>query len=539
MDSEGGGPDDEYEQAPCHWVELGLGAARILVPKHWSVESRDLAEVTFAVAEIAGATFSVGLTCFEDPETIRANALDSYLNHPAAPPLSEDSVDSVRDGDGKPDYGRLTVHFGCTELGETGGPEVTAEIDIWRRVHVAPPDHVRVAEFRFRTPMDTDADFRRMLLASLRALVAETDWAPELTKFDRIAPAEGLKLVPLRGGIHLRVPESWVRERENEDGTGRDVFNEPGRDRWTLWVDFVAYGVGDSEAVDIEQAARDLFQTQKADSNASEATFDTMEDRPGEAMFALVSRSEEDGESLHRTFWLKMARTDVGVTLAIFNWIVPVQHLEDEDMPALSALLEREIRNALVVAPAEEGGHPSEPAGDGWKTVVLWDVLRLNVPEDAEPCFDDTGLGVLCKFDDPDREMWTLWVRMVRLPSPDPRKEPDRDTRRAVMQEIVGETVEAMLARWAGDEGTIHVERLPERGAGFLAGMRRTHDSIDVNDGERLLHTDWHRIAMIGDGLFDLFFGWVIVERVAAEPAMRALSERIAREAMQAGIVSA
>jgi hypothetical protein len=31
----------------------------------------------------------------------------------------------------------------------------------------------------------------------------------------------------------------------------------------------------------------------------------------------------------------------------------------------------------------------------------------------------------------------------------------------------------------------------------------------------------------------------VIVERVAAEPAMRSLSERIAREVMQAGTVSA
>jgi hypothetical protein len=541
MDSGGDEPDDEYEQHPCHWVELGLGAARILVPKHWSVESHDLAEATFAVAEIAGATFSVGLSCFEDPEAVRANALDSYLNHAAAPPLSQDSVDSVRDGDGKPDYEQLIVHYGCTEVGAPGEPEVTAEIDIWRCIHVAPPDHIRVAEFRFRTPMDTDPDFRRVLLASLRALVAETDWAPEPTKFDRVAPAEGLKLLPLRGGIYLRVPESWVRERENEDGTGRDVFNEPGRDRWTLWVDFVAYGVGDSEAVDIEQAARDLFETQKAGSEASEAAFDAMEDRPGEAMFALVSHSEEDGESLRRTFRLKMARTDVGVTLAIFNWIVPVQNLEDEDMPALSALVEREIRNALVIAPAaaaEENPPAPAPAGDRWKTVVLWDTVHLNVPEDAAPCFDDTDLGVLCKFDDPDREMWTLWVRMVRLPSPDLREVPDGDARRALLRKIVDATVETILETWAEDEETIHTERLPEPGAGFLAGMRRTHDSIDVNDGERLLHTDWHRIAAIGDGLFDLFFEWVIVERVAAEPAMRSLSERIAREVMQAGIVS-
>ncbi|MPY68883.1 MAG: hypothetical protein GEU92_02225 [Alphaproteobacteria bacterium] len=202
-----------------------------------------------------------------------------------------------------------------------------------------------------------------MLLASMRTLVAETDWESEPTKFDRVAPADGLKLLPLRGGIYLRVPESWVRERENEDGTGRDVFNEPGRDRWTLWVDFIAYGVGDSEAVDIEQAAHDLFEAQKAGSDASEAAFDAMEDRPGEAMFALVSRSEEDGESLRRTFWLKMARTDVGVTVATFNWIVPVQYLEDEDMPALSALVEREIRNALVVAPAPAADDSPAPGG--------------------------------------------------------------------------------------------------------------------------------------------------------------------------------
>ncbi|MPY68884.1 MAG: hypothetical protein GEU92_02230 [Alphaproteobacteria bacterium] len=160
MDSGGGEPDDEYEQYPCHWVELGLGAARIPVPKHWSVESRDLAEATFAVAEIAGATFSTELTCFEDPEAIRANALESYLNHPAAPPPSEELVNPVRDGDGKPDYGRLTVHYGCTEGGAPGELEVTAEIDIWRRVNVAPPDHVRVVEFRFRTPANTDPDFR-------------------------------------------------------------------------------------------------------------------------------------------------------------------------------------------------------------------------------------------------------------------------------------------------------------------------------------------------------------------------------------------
>jgi hypothetical protein len=269
-----------------------------------------------------------------------------------------------------------------------------------------------------------------------------------------------------------------------------------------------------------------------------DAVLEMLGGREDEALISFEREIENGGKKRLYADRFKLAATERGFMVVNFEWSVAKQYLEDADM---TALVEREIRNALLVAPAAAAEDPPAPApaGDGWKTVVLWDAVHLNVPEDAEPCFDDTDLGVLCKFDDPDREMWTLWVRMVRLPSPDPRKMPDQDARRAVLREIVGETVEGMLEAWAGDEETIHVERLPEPGAGFLAGMTRTHDSIDVNDGERLLHTEWHRIAVIGNDLFDLFFEWVIVERVAAEPAMRSLSERIAREVMQAGTVSA
>ena len=364
MDAGGGEPEREYEEHRARGIDLGLGAASVLLPEHWRIETQDLTEVTVAVAEISGATFSAKLTCYEDPEAIRANDLAHYLNHPAARPFSAASLDKVRDERGEPDYEALTVHFGCTEY-DSQATTVTGDLDIWRRLRLLRSGRIRVVEFNFHTPPEgVDKDFRRDMMETLRAVIDETSFASEPTKFDLVAPTAGLKLSPLWDCIYVRVPEAWERERENPDGTGMYVFDDKENDRWTLWIDYDSYSRTDGEnetPPDVDEFARSLLRGARDRDRTISADIVPLPDRPGEAMVKTVYSSVEDDIPLSHTSWHKVAATGTGITLGHFTWVVPERHLEDDDIRALTGLVEREVCNALLIAPGrrDDGDDPA------------------------------------------------------------------------------------------------------------------------------------------------------------------------------------
>jgi hypothetical protein len=348
------GPEYESEEHRARWIDLGLGAASVAIPEHWTIRTRDISEVTVAVAELPGATFTAELRCHENGQAIRSNDLERFLIHPHGPPLPQEDLDDISDGaDGQPDFEQLTVHYGCTEGGRAGDPDVTAEIDIWRRIHVLRPDHIRTLEFRFHTPLgswDDDA-YRRALVSTIRTVIREASVAETVTPFDRVAPNDGLKLCRMWGCIYIRVPEAWQGARENPDGTGMYVFDDKEKDRWTLWVDFNSYAPDNPETeVNVDGFAHTILRYAADRDEMISADLLPARDPTGEAVVRTVYASVEDGTPLRHTAWHKITATDGGITISHFTWVVPEEHLEDEDIQTLTDLVEREVCNALVVA---------------------------------------------------------------------------------------------------------------------------------------------------------------------------------------------
>lgn len=355
MDVRNDKPEDDYEAHPCRWIDLGFGAASVAIPAHWTERSFDINEAAFDVAELPGASFAVRLSCYEDPEAIRGNDLEHYINHPSAPPLSEDALASISYEGDQPDFEQLTVHYGCTEGGRAGDPNVTAEIDIWRRLHLVRPGHIRVIEFMLHMPLGSwdDEGYRRAIVSALRALIRETNFAEAATSFDRVAPKNGLKITSFWDCIHMRVPEAWEPVRENSDGTGMFVFDDDrGRERWALWIDYdLCESDGPMETFGVVELVRQLGEAMKQANPSATVAVDPLDDRPGEAMIAMTLEDEEDGELVRYTHWSKVVITEAGYIMAKFNWVVRKNFLADDDIPGLTDLVEREVCNALVVAP--------------------------------------------------------------------------------------------------------------------------------------------------------------------------------------------
>lgn len=363
MDARSDEPERGYEERGGRWIELGLGAASIMVPSHWPVDYHELSELHLEVPELPRSKVEVFLYSYESPKTVASCDPDAMLGLPNGPPIPDSLIRAARDEDGRIDFDRLTVRFGATRPDSDVPGAPPRQIDFWRKANLVPPGHWRVIEVMLDTPGEMpDEDCRRAVARTLAKCTHVTRFATDLTAFDRVAPADGLKQVTLWGSAHFRVPEHW--------------------------------------------------------------------------------------------------------------------ELQDET--------------------------------------------------------DETGR--YSKIDDPDREMWTLWIRRARLPSPAPTKMPDRAARRQAMAEITGKVVGEMLELYREMEETISAERLPAADPYSPPGMKRLWTSIDTNDGELLLHAAWHRLAWIGDELFDVYFEWVIVERVAEEPEMRRLSALVEHEVMQAVI---
>lgn len=217
----------------------------------------------------------------------------------------------------------------------------------WRQMAICPPHHVRQLTWRFERNLRTDAYALRDFAAELhRVVIPRTRFTVNLTVFDRVAPSPTLKMVPMGDSIFIRMPPQWKVKRENEDGTGRRLVDEPELDRWTLWFDWNQLTNDGNPPRDedeirplIDDAVQLMQETQQRGTN---------EVKSGPGMDRIVVQHITE-QGLVTTNWNRVSIVDGNLFFVQLSFNVVENRAEDPDIPAIRDLIERELINAVLV----------------------------------------------------------------------------------------------------------------------------------------------------------------------------------------------
>lgn len=358
---------ETHETIKAQAVVLGDGLATLYLPKDWPVTEQGFLTARLTVAWLDGAWLFLQAWSYEATEEIRNNELAHFLSGPNLPQLTEEEL--VYDENGRPDFEKITQMAGGFALPEAeGAADIREAFRLWRRINVLRPDHLRVIEAQLYMPEESEeSEEAGRIRHYLDHLVPETVFADRVTGADRIGPSPEMAKVAFWDTIYMRLPADWPdAKRKNPDGTGRYLIDDPGPDSlWTLWIDYDAYLGADAgwEGMSADEFARKISENKQAAArNAGNVWFDPMPDRPDEAAIKELSHTVEDGEPLRIMSWVKIARVGRGMIMGKFNWVLLERVADDPAFQALTALIETEVLNAVILdkdapklAPAPRG----------------------------------------------------------------------------------------------------------------------------------------------------------------------------------------
>lgn len=343
-------PGEGEEAVAVRTFDLAGEAVSLILAKDWRLTEEKFLKAHFVIPEPVGAKLTVSLETYENPAAIIANDLERYLSLPELPPLGSLLAEELGDGSGAPDFEQLTLRLGGTVSGSdaAGPPDALRS---WRKLGLLRPNHIRVLFVELRSPASAAGSAAQDLGDMIDHLLEFARFADRETAADRIAPSEQLKLTTLWDTIYLRVPADWPRgERENPDGTGRYVFADRQADRWSFYADFDVYHSPRTE--DAEAFTRGLakkLESEDSEGFRADTFVDPMPDRPGEAMLTATSQFVENGDTLRHTAWRRVVCRDNSIIIGHFDWVMLQSVCEQPEMKALSTLVAREVRNAVLV----------------------------------------------------------------------------------------------------------------------------------------------------------------------------------------------
>ena len=339
-------PDYELTTAPGNGEGLEVGefalangTASLILPRRWVPTAELFREARFAIPDLEGATFSVALMIYNDPVAIRSNALESYAYHPEFPPLEQDAK-------GVPDFEQMTVRASGTITAAEG--DKRQAFRLWRKLNLHRPNMIRVIEAQLQVPeCAAHSEAAEELRATINHLLKFTRFADHETGADRVAPSEGMKSITLWDTVHMHLPADWRGKRKG----GFYAYDHETDDRWTLWIGYNVFKTPgsaiDAKTIGAEMAA-DAKEKPARHRGPTNITFDPMSDRPDEAMIIQVYESVEGGETLHHTVWDRIVRQGEKMIFGHFAWVVVAARRDEPDMQALSAMIEREVRDAIL-----------------------------------------------------------------------------------------------------------------------------------------------------------------------------------------------
>jgi len=180
-----------------------------------------------------------------------------------------------------------------------------------------------------------------------------------------------------------------------------------------------------------------------------------------------------------------------------------------------------------VFADRVTGADRIAPSPDMAK-VSFWDTIFMRLPADwpdakrSNP--DGTGRYLI---DDPGPDSpWTLWIDYDAFLGADAGID-------GLSAEDFARRISERSPAASRNAGNVWFDPMPDRPD--EAAVKVLTGEIDHGDPIRIL--SWYKVARVSRGFIMGSFNWVVVERVADEPAFRALTEAIETEVLNAVIL--
>lgn len=334
---EGAGGGDGVDAS---MISLGLGTFAAPLPAGWAVHPGRPFSGRLRPRE--GYAVDYRLDVYEDPPAARGEArILDYL---------EDMRDSVRRP--KDALGHVLA---LVPDRDAAGREI-----VWKRLDPLKGTHVRELELRCRL---TEA------LAPHRAAIARAvgEWlnlggfAPEPTALDRVAHSAALERVNFQDTLLMRVPRAWAVEVDSEkDGRKLFAVDEP-EDRETIWANsrWQPVPAEADAAAFLAEAVEAVWNGALAPGNR-EWLLRRREDLPeGDVLLLTANEEIERGERLRRLSWARYGLRESGDAIhlvwAPVHLVTAQKFVDDPAQIETEALVDREIRNALLLPPGGAG----------------------------------------------------------------------------------------------------------------------------------------------------------------------------------------
>ncbi len=326
--------------AESRMISLGLGTFVAPLPEGWALQPARPFSGRLRPGE--GYAVDYRLDVYEDPPAARGEArILDYL---------EDMRGSVR----RP-QDALGYVLALVPDRDPAGREI-----VWKRLDPLKGTHVRELELRCRLTAAL-APHRAEIARAVGEWLNLGGFAPELTVLDRVAHSAALERANFQDTLLMRVPRAWTVEVDSEtDGRKLFAVDEP-EDRETIWANsrFVPVPAGADAGEFMAHSVAAAWNGPLA-ADKRDWSLRRREALPeGDVLLLTANDETERGERLRRLSWMRYGLRESGGTdylvWAPVHLVTAAKFVDEAAQVETEALVDREIRNALLLPPGGSG----------------------------------------------------------------------------------------------------------------------------------------------------------------------------------------
>lgn len=279
--------------------------------------------------------------------------LDSYEDPPAARGEARilDYLEEMRATVRRPKDALANVLVAVPERAAAG-----REI-VWKRLDPLQGTHIRELELRCKLTPEL-LPHRMAIGRAVGEWLNLGGFAPEPTALDRVAHSATLERVNFQDTLLMRVPRDWKVAVDSEtDGRKLFTVDEP-HDRETIWANsrYRRLPAGADPAEFMAETADQVWEGPLAAGRRA-WLFRRREELPeGDALLITANEEAENGEALRRISWTRYGIRDDFLVWAPVHLVTAHQYVDEPAQVESEALVDREVRNALLLPPYAEGG---------------------------------------------------------------------------------------------------------------------------------------------------------------------------------------
>lgn len=324
-------------------ISLGQGTFVAPLPAGWSLHPARA--FTGRIRPREGYFIDYRIDSYEDAAAARGEArILDYLDEPG-----------LRDHVRRPKDALANVLVAVPGGEAPGGGAALGDI-VWKRLDPLGATHVRELVLRCRLT----AALTPHRLAIGRAVGEWLDlggFAPEATALDRVAHSAALERVDFQDTLLMRVPRAWKVDIESEtDGRKLFAVDEP-EDRETIWVNsrYLRLPAGADPGEFLADTVDGIWNDTLGPERRQWLLRRREELPDGDVLMVTANEAEENGEALRRLTWTRCGIRDQYLVWAPVHLVTAQKYVDEPAQIETEALVDREVRNALLLPPPEVG----------------------------------------------------------------------------------------------------------------------------------------------------------------------------------------